>query len=107
MSDQKVVSFKDVASKYDTRKIDDNKYLSVNDVLNKEIEITRFDWETTYDNKAILLIYSNYGIIKSGSAVLQKQAKQIERDITGQILKATIVQRKSQKPPFKSYYTFS
>jgi len=81
-------------------------FLSVKSVLNKTLIIERFDYDVdAMSGTPTVMIYTDLGIIKSGSGVLIKQAKDIERKMVGKKVRAKIMRKigKSGKP----YYTFA
>jgi len=82
-----------------------NDFLSVKTVLNKPIVIERFDFDIDASSgMPNIVIYSDIGIIKSGSNILIKQAKEIERKMVGKKVRAKIVMKTGQSG--KRYYTF-
>jgi hypothetical protein len=84
--------------------------ITVDEVLNQPLTVTKVEVVAGYQNEDLLLIYTkeNPKPIRSGSKVLLKQAgdKIKKHTDAGVEVKTGIKRERSQKDKSKSYYTF-
>ena len=81
-------------------------YLHVSDVVNLELVVDKFDYETN-DRGETLYIHTERGIIRTFSKMLINQARAIDSKTDGKKIKLTIRSEKSHRNPNQSYYYFS
>ncbi len=81
-------------------------YLHVSDVVNLELIVDKFDFESG-DRGETLYIHSDKGIIRTYSRMLINQARAIQQKVGDKKLKLTITSQKSKKNPMQTFYMFS
>jgi len=81
--------------------------LSVDNVVGKPIVVSKISFEkTAFGDKEIMIMETDVGIVKTGSAVLIRQAKEVILPILSQGKKARVVITQKQGKGWKKYYTF-
>ena len=106
MATNGIVKFSDLMPEDNSRKQTKN-FKTVSDVINQKLIIERFEFSKNDRGQDILYIHTeNFGIVRTGSTVLMKQAKLIERNLTGNKMEAQIRQGTSTKSGSR-YFTFA
>ena len=77
-------------------------FTPIQTILDKPLVIQKFEW-SSYNDDPVLLIYSDKGVIRTGSTILMNQVKDIEDKLKDSSLKAKIVARVNKRG--KTYYS--